>query len=301
MTGNLLALAAVAALIAGCGSSSEPAPSGIDEPFRVRFTPPRTSSAVPGQFFRGPLPTGTDGPLIAAVDNRQSSVFGGEQGKRLAGNASGGSTGVGFQFAGLGTGFWVAPVLIPDNEVPGTLSFQVQLDFSRDIPDGKQTMLMAAVDVDGHWGPSSSTPFYFQATQPSGAAVASLVWDNNADLDLQIITPSGKQVDAKHVSTDGFVDGGFPPGSGVLDRDSNASCVPDGHRQEDLIWTDAPTPGLYLAKVDMFSACGEPAANFVFRLYWQNQLIASVPGKLLSIDADNGMGPGLALTNFQFQ
>ncbi len=300
MIAKRFAPAAVAFLVGACGSSSESAPSGIDEPLRVRFTPPRTTTVLAAQFFKGPLPTGSEGPAIVAVDNRQSAVFPGEQGKRLAGNAGGTATGVGFQFEGLGTGFWVAPVLIPDNEVAGTLLFQVQLDFGRDIPPGRQLMQMAAVDADGKWGAPSETPLFFQPMQPSGAAVATLVWDSNADLDLQIITPSGQQIDAKHPSSGGFVDGGFPPGSGVLDRDSNASCVPDGHRQEDVVWSDAPPSGLYLAKVDMFSACGEPATNFVFRLYWQDELLSSVPGRLVSIDADNGMGPGLAITNFQF-
>jgi len=61
-----------------------------------------------------------------------------------------------------------------------------------------------------------------------------------------------------------------------------------------------PTPGLYQVKVDMFSACGEAATHFVFKLYVSNELTINLPGRLLSIDADNGVGPGLAITNVQF-
>jgi hypothetical protein len=50
----------------------------------------------------------------------------------------------------------------------------------------------------------------------------------------------------------------------------------------------------------MFSACGEPATNFLFELYVQNELQLSLPGRLIAMDADNGAGPGLAITNFQF-
>jgi len=203
------------------------------------------------------------------------------------------------RLADLGTGFWVAPSLLADRAEPNTLQFRVLLDFGRDIPPGQRQLQMSAVDSTGRYGPLREIPLYFGATQPSGAAVASLTWDSNADLDLQIVTPTGT-IDAKHVSAGSFVDGGFAPGSGVLDRDSNASCVPDGKRQEDVVWSDVPTPGLYQVKVDMFSACGEAATHFVFKLYVSNELTINLPGRLLSIDADNGVGPGLAITNVQF-
>jgi len=298
VTRSALALALVVPLVAGCGSASESAPSGLDEPLRLRFTPPRSSSGpIAGQFFAGPLPAGEQGPVIS-ISNTQAFVFPGEQGKKMAGTAGVGSTGVALKFKDIGSGFWVAPVLIPDTTVGGNI-WDVQLDFGIAMPLGSQLLQVTAVDGDGRWGPPSQTPLVFQAIQATGAAVATLAWDSNADLDLQILTPTG-QIDAKHRTGAGFVDGGLPAGQGVLDRDSNANCVPDGTRQEDVIWSSAPTPGLYLAKVDMFSTCGEPVANFVFKLYVQDQLTLSIPGRLIAQDADNGVGPGLAITNFQF-
>jgi hypothetical protein len=67
-----------------------------------------------------------------------------------------------------------------------------------------------------------------------------------------------------------------------------------------VVWADDPTPGLYLAKVDMFSSCGEAATNFLFEVHGGADLKLSVPGRLLAIDADNGQGPGLAISNFSF-
>ena len=286
-------------LAAACGSTSEPAPSGLGEPLRVRFTPVGASGSVFAQFFPGPLPLGTDGPTIPNVLNTQSAVIGGQLGKKLEGTAQDTATGVAFKLGGLGTGFWVAPTLIPDRTEPNTLQFKVVLDFASGIPAGQQDLQMSAVDSAGRYGPLKAVPLYFGAPQPSGAVVATLLWDNGADLDLRIVTPTGT-IDAKHVSGGSFVDGGFAPGSGVLDRDSNASCVPDGKRQEDVVWSDTPTPGLYQVNVDMFSACGEAATNFVFNLYVANQLQTSLPGRLISINADNGSGPGLLITNVQF-
>jgi hypothetical protein len=290
-------LAFVAPALAACGSSSEPAPSAFDEPVRVRFTPARSTANQSAQFFPGPLPSGTTGP-VNSIALMNAIVTAGQYGKKVSGTAALTASGIALKFADVGTGYWVVPTLIADN-TQGGLLWDVQLDLARSMPTGRHELQVAAIDESGNWGPASETPLFVQTIQPAGAAVATLTWDNGADLDIQILTPNG-QIDPKHPSTGGFVDGGVPPGNGMLDRDSNASCVPDGLRQEDVVWADEPTPGLYLAKVDMFSACGEAATSFLFQLYVHDQLTISLPGRLLSIDADNGTGPGLALTNFSF-
>ena len=269
---------------------------------------------TPAQFFPGPLPSGTDGPTIPNIDNLQRVVYQGQQGRKLTGLASEPASAVALKFDGLGTGYWIAPVRVPEAAQPGTLDWEVRLDLAHDIPVGEQFLRVTATDADGHFGPAEQrTILSVRPLQPTGAAVATLTWDSNADLDLQIITPTGKQVDGKHPATDLPVKGVLPAGAGASDRDSNAGCVPDGLRQEDLVWPTAPTPGLYLAKVDMFASCGEPVANFVFRLYSNGEPIFEQAGRLLGTDADNGIAgdpnaePGtraaasaLAITNFQF-
>jgi hypothetical protein len=128
--------------------------------------------------------------------------------------------------------------------------------------------------------------------------VASLEWTNRADLDIHIVSPSGKEIDPKHPNTGVVPKQGIPengiPGSGHLDHDSNAACVQDGVRRENVVWQDAPEPGVYVVRVDMFNACSEPAANFAFSLYFSGQRILKQAGRLLDIDADGG-GPGSGL------
>jgi hypothetical protein len=180
----------------------------------------------------------------------------------MAGTAGVGSTGVALKFKDIGSGFWVAPVLIPDTTLGGII-WDVQLDFGINVPLGSQLLQVTAVDADGRWGPTSQTPLVFQAIQPAGVVVATLAWDSNADLDLQILTPTG-QIDAKHRTGAGFVDGGLPAGRGA-DHDSNANCAPTARQKTSF---GAPTlrpvvPG----ESDMFSTCGEPVANFVFKIY----------------------------------
>jgi hypothetical protein len=49
---------------------------------------------------------------------------------------------------------------------------------------------------------------------------------------------------------------------GHLDFDSNAGCVIDGRRQENVIWGSMFQPGHYLVRVDTVSLCGQPTARW---------------------------------------
>jgi hypothetical protein len=293
--------AGCALFLAACGEAAEHAPSGLEEPFVASYVPVRETRAVAAQFFQGELPKGSSEGPTTSITNRQSAVFPGTSGKRIGGNSGITATSVAMKFKDLGTGFWVVPTTIPDADLKGTILWDAQLSFSRNLPAGRLTLQVVSSDPDGHFGEPTEIPLVVQPTIPQAPVVASLTWDTNADLDLQIMTPDGRTLDPKHPATTSKVDGGYPPGTGVLDRDSNAGCVLDGIRRENVVWNDYPPPGIYLAKVDMFSACGEAVANFAFQIYVQGQPYGeAVVGRLLSIHADNG-GPGLAITNFQFQ
>jgi len=229
-------------------------------------------------------------------------VFPGQAGLRVSGNAEPTATGVALKLAGLGTGFWVVPTIdLDDTEIPGkrTIQFNALVDLARDVPAGAQQLQLVAIDGAGHRGPfADPIPLSVQPPVPAAAAVATLSWDTNADVDLQIVLPDGTQVDRKHPATlPPDADGGVVPGTGELERDSNANCIADGRRQEQFVWaTDFP-PGTYLAKADLFTACGEPGANFVFNFYQAGELKKTQAGRFLAQDADNG-SPGLAVVNF---
>src|SRR6185369_8669934 len=177
------------------------------------------------------MPQETGGPGNAN-DIMGAIVFPGQYGKRVQGTTAQGATGIALRFNDVGSGYWVVPVLTPDNTVGGLL-WDVQLDFGRNMPPDPHSLQVRAVDIEGHWGPMKQTPLQVLNLVPSGEAVATLTWDNAVDLDIQIVGPGG-QIDAKHVGI-GSPDGGFQPGTGVLDRDSNASCVQDGLHQEDVV------------------------------------------------------------------
>jgi hypothetical protein len=286
---SLLAYGAI-----GCGQSVD-AHSGATEPLTVSN----------GQFFGGSFPSDQGGPAITSTSGYRSTIVpGGTAAKSIAGNAASGALSVAVALNGLGSGYWVTPVGSPDQETKGELTWKVICNFAHDLPPGPQRLLFAAANRDGQWGGQrfldvTATPFL-----PQGHVVASLSWGNDADVDLHLISPSGKELDPKHLSTTEIDEETMKPlpGGGTLDRDSIANCVPDGRRMESVVWasdaTDPPEAGTYTVIAHLFNSCGRPATSFVFDLYVDGQVSEHQAGVLLDIDADNGTGPGLYVTQF---
>ncbi|HKQ68963.1 MAG TPA: hypothetical protein VJT73_06480 [Polyangiaceae bacterium] len=312
-----VALAAVALALVACSGVSEPSTSGLSEPVRVRFTPYGQSQSVPATFVPGPLPPPGDGPAVR-VENNQTTIFPGVFGKKLSGYLDDSGSAVLLRFDGLGSGYWSVPSGSPADPGVGAhlLAWAAAIDFSTDLPVGPRSLQAIGVDPSGRRGPlNTEAAFNVVSDVPAGVAVVQLRWDTNSDLDLIIIGPDGKQLDPKHPSTATarLEDGGLSPGAGELDGDSNANCVIDARRRENVVWATAPMAGRYVAKADMFASCGESVANFEFRIYQDGALKFSQVGRLLGSDADNGATadpaaePGtraaasaLTITEFQF-
>jgi hypothetical protein len=224
--------------------------------------------------------------------------------RTLSGRASLQAWGVAVQLQGAGSGYWVLPVGLPDLVDPG-IDWALKFRFTREAPLGDLTMLVAETDKHGKFSIPSEIPFKVKSLQPEGHKVISLVWHNRADLDLQLQGPDGKITSSKSPNT-GVVpdDHKIPkeglPGSGTLNRDSNARCAFDGIMQEDVVFKDEPTPGDYYVWADLYDGCGEPATTFDLQLWEDGVMTESQPGQLLDINADNGTGAGLFLHQFKF-
>jgi hypothetical protein len=278
-------LTACALAVTACGDS-ESASSGLGEPIRVSN----------GQFFSGSFPTSHDsGPAISQLMVRNTVPS-----KVIFGSVASSAQTVALGLENAGSGYWLVPVGAPDLAVPGTFSWTANVDFSVDVPAGIQSLLVAASDEHGAFGPQTKQNISVKSLLPTGTMVASLTWGADADLDLHLITPGGRELFSKRPNTIGSDETGKPlAGSGLLDRDSIAACVPDGVRTENVVWTDAPEAGTYLVKVDMFSACGKPAASFKFNLYVDGTSVLERTGRLLDMDADGGgAGSGLFVAQF---
>jgi hypothetical protein len=279
----------LAVALVGCGDS-QAAPSGLDEPVRI----------TGGQFVEGSFPESHDsGPAVSAVSIRNLELLEGTPGKSVTGLAGPGSLSVAIALQGLGHGFWVVPVGGEDLDAPGSFDWGASLSFSTDVPGPTPKLAFAAADSSGQFGPVTTQTLFVKSRMATGHVVASLTWGIDADLDLHIISPSGKELSPKHPNTIASDDDGKPvKGSGLLDHDSLAGCIPDGLRTENVVWTDSPEDGAYSVYVDLFSACGKPAANFKFSLSVDGQSVLEKAGRLLDIDADGGASSGLFVTEF---
>jgi hypothetical protein len=307
-------LLAPLAVIAGC--SSEPALSGIGEPLFV----------YGATFIAGPLPGSPplDGgmpatPEVTAINAANAVLHLGQAGVPLSGDVTDDATAVAVRFPEAGTGYWLFVPGPPDGTSPGALSWSTTMDVGYTAPLGVQPLRFAAVNAAGASGMQHDLPVCVDAVIPDNlnacaagiappAAVLSLAWDTPVDLDLELVTPSGVVVSPTHPSTSASSTPG--PDDGVLDRDSDADCVPDHVNREDIVWQHAPAPGQYLAYANLFSACGQPSVRFTLTLYVAEPVDAGKEtalqqklqqsGELLAVQESGGVGMGLYVAAFSF-
>jgi hypothetical protein len=291
---SLIAASLLAYGVLGCGDS-ESASTGANEPLTVSN----------GQFFEGSYPSDQGGPAVTSTSGFRSTIIpAGTVAKSIGGNAAQGALSVAVALDGLGSGYWVAPVGSPDPDTKGELTWKMICNFAHDLPAGPHKLLFAAANRDGQFGATSLLEVTSLPWLPDGHVVASLSWGYDADVDLHLIGPSGKELDPKHINSTAIDESTMRPlpGGGTLDRDSNANCAPDGRRMENVVWAsdaaEPPEAGTYTVQVHLFNACGRPATSFAFDLFVDGQAIQHQAGILLDTDADNGTGPGLYVTQF---
>jgi hypothetical protein len=188
-------------------------------------------------------------------------------------------------------GYYVVPAGVPATEAPTEPTFNAALSFSSTLPLGPRTLEVRAVDAEGHFGAAATQLLTIAApATPTGALVISLKWNTNADLDLHVIDPNGVEIWAGNMSGDG----------GALDFDSNSGCVIDGRNQEDVIFATQPPPGRYLVRVDTFSLCGQPFANWTVHVTSNGIAPLSASGTSSPTDTRYPHGPGAGLTALTF-
>jgi hypothetical protein len=299
--------------LAACGG--EPLTTGLEQPFRVDGaqyrdgalpgSPPLTAadlSAGAQPVAPYPTPPEVAGRIISPAD----------LGFNVSGRASTDTYAVGFQLAGLGTGYWLIPVSAPDPTNADELTWRAALDFGGSVPPGLQRLLVAAFDAQGRSGtqrelelcvraPTSDNLNVCDRTLEPPALVVSLSWGNDADLDLELVAPDGSVVNRANTRGNG-------PGIGEvqLERDANAGCVRSGVPRENIVWQTAPAAGDYAIYVNLSDACGETSATFELSAWrrapgdidgeFQQQLTFETAGTLVGLQANGGAQSGLVVT-----
>jgi hypothetical protein len=296
-TGALLASVIVAAVVAVPACSGTQRDTGLDAQMRV-------SGA---QFFRESLPAATGGPAVESVDLVTNEIHAGFVDKSFQGALAPQATSAALMLAG-DPGYWIVPAGVPAVDTPTFPSVAATLSFSEGLLPGEYDFTVRAVDGSGTFGPPSVTKL--TATEvglPTGTLVVSLAWDTESDLDLHLVDPDGVEIFYGNVNSWVPPGPGQPPAApdawksgGILDFDSNAHCIIDGLRREHVTWTETPPSGHYVARVDVFSMCGQPIAHFSVVAYVGGQVVAQARGISLPSDTRGDHGRGAGLTALAF-
>jgi len=266
----------ICGLLTACpvACSGELLTSGLDQPVSIRDA----------QFKKGELPgvsatldagTALTPPLITSLSYKGRIVSAGEPDVPFTGRASLDAAALGVKLKNAGTGYWLLPVGAADFTNNGEFQWTATTTFSGNAPVGLQDLLFVAIDSTGRGGTQTDLPICIAATIPDNlngcdpkrkppAVVVSLSWDTQVDLDLEVVTPDGKTVDAKHPTSALTSDAGVTtPTSddGALDVDSNVGCTL-GPLRETLVWQTAPRPGRYLVYANLFDSCGLASVRY---------------------------------------
>ncbi len=242
------------------------------------------------QFYRGAPPAANGGPDVASVTLQTTVVHVGTTGKPVSCTLSPNASAAGFALQG-DVGYWIVPSGAAAVETPGSPVVKTQLSFSRSMALGTRPLLVFAVDAAGKVGAANETNLIVtDPYAPKGRLIVSLSWDTEADLDLHVVDAAGVEIYKGNLNSYAKPPPGTPvdpsaaKNGGILDFDSNAACVIDGRRAEHVTYASAPPPGHYTVRVDTFSLCAAPSANW--------RVSASLDGKSLgvsqgeSLDAD---------------
>jgi hypothetical protein len=269
------------------------------------------------QFFPGELDTtgGSDKPTIEAISISNNIVFPGVSGRSLGGSAIGSSA----ILIGLegDVGHWGVPTGTPDGDNPKALDFSTSLSISPLIPlmPASRAIVFRAVDARQTVGPPMLLPVKIQPLATSGQPlVISLLWDTDSDLDLKVRVPDPADptmpIDVWNKSSVALpvLENGDPPyttddvkNAGKLDYDSNAQCVLDGLRRENVIFPQTPPSGTYQVRVDSFSLCGQVAARWhAFAMANGTDLLGEAYGQAGDVDTQGSHGPATGILAFSF-
>jgi hypothetical protein len=294
---RLLPRWALVALACLAGCQAVRADTGLEAGMRV----------ANAQFVSGDLEAATPsgGPAVVSVFNSLTTVQPGEIEKPLSGTLDTTATAVALGLRG-DRGYWIVVAGPPTLDAPNQPTFAATLSFSPTLALGNLTLVARAVDAEGHFGAPSTVPLVSAPpAPPSGTLVVSLRWDTESDLDLHVVIPDGIEIWAGNINSYQVPPPGTPVDAsawqqgGILDFDSNANCVIDGRRAENVVWQAPPPAGTYLVRVDTASLCGTPAARWNVQVLLAGTVIAASQGESLPSDTRFSKGPGsgvLALT-----
>jgi hypothetical protein len=249
------------------------------------------------QYIEGTMPATTSSVAVTGIDSLNNTIFAGQINKSISGRIAAGGQAVAIGFAD-DPGFWIVPAGPSDITLPDELTWSAKASFADDLPAGKHDLVVEAIDKNREFGPPSTLSLTVQSRQLdlTGTRLAvSLTWDTESDLDLHLVMPDGVVVWSGNLNSyvppppGDPVDPDAAAAGGILDFDSNAQCLIDGRREENIAWRGAmamPPTGEYAVLVDTFSLCAATTAHWKVDVFkdGSDQSIAHAEGTVTDAD-----------------
>ena len=296
--------------LAGC--SSVTAGPGYDAPIRVQGA----------QYYAGLLPgtppddtSGAGSPRVTAIEVDNPLIYSGASMERVQGRVQDSAVAIAIALPTIAPVYWVFPASSATPEFPGELTWLARVEFDRTIAPGFHPLRAVGIDAQGRAGRQFELALCFLPTYPDNLnacdptavppdVVVTLDWDRDSDVDLELVTPMGRRIDAKHPLAIAPMMGVVDRNSARIDRDSLRACVPDGWRQESIAFATRPT-GHWQIFARLFDGCAEQSVRFRLRVLEaqgdmpNRHLVVTHEqgGEFISLyDADGGAGSGLLVT-----
>ena len=159
-----------------------------------------------------------------------------------------------------------------------TISFSVELPPGA-VENGEEiAMLLRLRNIIGELGTIQRITTLTSKSE-RGTFHVRLTWDQEVDMDIHVVDPNNEEIYFR--ATNSSIQEGF------LDLDSNAGCIIDRIRTENIFYSLAIS-GQYIVRVDLWSACSVVESINYEVLVEGCDVVNTVTGSFLPSDADQG-------------
>jgi hypothetical protein len=127
----------------------------------------------------------------------------------------------------------------------------------------------------------------------TGEVQVNISWNSKADVDLYVVDPVGEEVYYAHRTS---------LSGGELDIDSNAACITDGPRAENIFWSfgEVPPRGHYVVRVNYWSACSELSTDYVVTIRTKDGVAETYTGRFTGSGVGGAAGAGKHVAEFKY-
>lgn len=174
--------------------------------------------------------------------------------------------------------------------VPPTLSERLLITLNPNLPEEFYSLIFAVGTGNGPG--ATATQHTAVERVGTGSVQVSVSWDSPADVDLYLVEPDGFEI---YYYTRESASGG------TLDLDSNAACLSDDVRNENITYENATPPtGEYTVRLNYWSDCGAAETNWVVTVRVEGQPVSTYQGTFTGLGVGGGAGAGDVIDTFNF-